>query len=91
MITEINESKTLKTKYHDNVNVDLMNKNVIQSNGGMIINADVSAKSVIYAKKIFWNPATCNCKNLKYLASVMDDSVITCDRIIEEVVSTNFN
>ena len=29
MITEINESKTLKTKYHDNVNVDLMNENVI--------------------------------------------------------------
>ena len=29
MITEINESKTLKTKYHVNVNVDLMNENVI--------------------------------------------------------------
>ena len=57
----------------------------------MMINADVSVKSVIYVKKIFWNPATCNCTNWKYLASVMDDSVITCDRIIEEVVSTNFN
>ena len=57
----------------------------------MMINADVSVKSVIYVKKIFWNPVTCNCTNWKYLASVMDDSVITCDRIIEEVVSTNFN
>ena len=45
MITEINESKTLKTKYHVNVNVDLMNENVIQSNGGMMINADVSVKA----------------------------------------------
>ena len=30
-----------------------------------------------------WNPATCNCKNRKYLASIMDDSAITCDEIIE--------
>ena len=22
-----------------------------------------------------WNPATCNCKNGKYLASIIDDSV----------------
>ena len=30
-------------------------------------------------KDYVWNPATCNCENGKYLASVMDDSVITCD------------
>ena len=27
--------------------------------------------------------ATCNCENGKYLTSVMDDSAITCDEIIE--------
>ena len=27
--------------------------------------------------------STCSCKNGKYLASIMDDSVITCDVIIE--------
>ena len=26
-----------------------------------------------------WNPATCSCINRKYLASLMDDSAITCD------------
>ena len=36
----------------------------------------------IYVKKI-WNRATCSCKNGKYLASVIDNSVITCDGIID--------
>ena len=27
------------------------------------------------------NPATCSCENGKYLASIMDDSAITCDEI----------
>ena len=31
-----------------------------------------------------WSPATCNCENGKYLASIIDDSVITSDEIIEE-------
>ena len=40
MIVGINESKTL-TKHHANVNVDLMEENVIQINGGITINVDV--------------------------------------------------
>ena len=40
-------------------------------------------KRFIYVKKIFWNPATCNCENGKYLASIMDDSAIMCDEVIE--------
>ena len=35
-----------------NVNVDLMEENVIQINGGIMINADVSVKKVMYMKKI---------------------------------------
>ena len=42
-----------------------------------------------------WNPATCSCKNGKYLATVTDDSVITCDKTIDveetRTVGTNFN
>ena len=38
----------------------------------------------MYVKKdCVWNPAMCNCENEKYLASIMDDSVITCDEIIK--------
>ena len=48
-------------------------------------------------KDYVWNPATCIGENGKYLASIMDDSVITCDETIksydEEIktVPTNFN
>ena len=33
----------------------------------------------IFEKDYIWNPATCSCKNGKYLASMMDDSAIMCD------------
>ena len=45
----------------------------------------------ICEKDYIWNPSTCICENRKYLASIMDDSVITCDKIIEETVPKNFN
>ena len=41
-------------------------------------------------KKYVWNLSTCNCENGKYLASIMDDSAIICDEIID-VKETNFN
>ena len=30
-----------------------------------------------------WNPAICSCQNEKYLASIINDSVITCNEIID--------
>ena len=48
-------------------------------------------------KDYVWNPDIFNCGNGKYLASIMDDSVITCDGVInsydEETKTppTNFN
>ena len=30
-----------------------------------------------------WNPATCNFENGKYLASILDNSAILCDEVIE--------
>ena len=67
-----------------------MKENVIQSNDGITINADTSVKNIIYVKKN-WDPNICICKNGKYLASIMDDSVIMCGEIIEKTVQTNFN
>ena len=37
-----------------NVNVNLMEQNVIQINGGILINVDVSVKNIIYVKKIMF-------------------------------------
>ena len=38
-----------------------------------------------------WNPATCSGKNSKYLPSIVDDSVIICDEIIEETKTVPAN
>ena len=50
-------------------------------------------KHYICEKYYISNPATCRCENGKYLASIIDDSAIPCDEIIEEtkIVPTNFN
>ena len=47
----------------------------------------------ICGKDYIWNLATCSCKNGKYLLSIIDDSMIKCDEIIEETKTTptNFN
>ena len=37
-----------------NVNVNLMEENVAQINGGIMINVDVSAKKFMYVKKIMF-------------------------------------
>ena len=37
-----------------NLNIDLMEENVIQINGGIMINVDVSVKKVVYVKKIMF-------------------------------------
>ena len=54
-------------------------------------------KHHICEKDYVRNPATCNCENGKYLASIKDDSVIACDEVIksydEEIKTspTNFD
>ena len=65
-------------------------KNVIQINGGITI--------TICEKDYIWHVAsTCSCENGKYLASVMDDSAIACDGVLEshdketKTIPTNFN
>ena len=49
-ITEINESKTLPNYIYANSNVNLMDKKVIQINGGIMINVDVSVKNAMYVR-----------------------------------------
>ena len=59
-----------------------------------MINVSASPKKIIYVRKdCIWNPATCSCEHCKYVSSFTDDSVITCDEIMEEAKTfiTNFN
>ena len=53
-------------------------------------------KYYICEKSYIWNPDTCSCENRKYLASIIVDSVITSDEIIDTECKsydreTNFN
>ena len=49
-------------------------------------------KRHVWEKDYVWNPATCNFENEKNLASIMDDSEITCNEVIESKdEETNFN
>ena len=47
-------------------------------------NVDASVKRHYLCEKYYiWNLATCSCKKRKCLPSIIDDSVITFDEIIE--------
>ena len=47
-------------------------------------NCCCESKNIMYVEKIIFGiPTTCSCENGKYLASIMDDSAITGDEIIE--------
>ena len=70
--------------YYANLNLNLMVENEFPIKSGIIITVDVSTKKLKYVKKIYiWNPSAYICKNGKYLASIIDDSVITCDEVID--------
>ena len=40
-------------------------------------------KTYMCGKDYMWNPARCNCEDGKYLACIIEDSVIRCDEIID--------
>ena len=51
----------------------------------------MSIKRHICKKYYIWNPAPCSCENEKYLASIMDESAVTCDEIIDVNAEANSN
>ena len=84
MITGINESKTL-TKHilcECKGKFDERKQNLNQWWNNDKCRCDYK-KHRICEKDYVWNPSLCICGNGKYLASIMDDLVITCDEIIE--------
>ena len=51
-----------------------MKENVIQIKSGIMTKCK---KHHICEKDYIWNPATCSCEKGKYLANILDGSVIT--------------
>ena len=62
-----------------------MVESVTQIKSGITMN--VWKKIRVCKKYYILNPAFCSCENGKYLASIIDDSVIMHDEIIEETKS----
>ena len=71
-------------------------KNVIQVKLGISMNVDVSAKVKKKKKKkknvckkgYIWNPITYSCENCRHENwSIINDSMITCDIILETIKS----
>ena len=64
-----------------------MEKHVIQIK---LLNIDASAKKHHICEQDYtWYPAACSCKNIKYLESIIDNSVIMCGEIIVEETKIN--
>ena len=87
MITRINESKTLtkhiscecKRKFHCRKS----NSNRKWSNDKMSRKIK-NPKKIVWKRDYIWGPATCSCKSGKYLANIIDDSVLTFDETMEK-------
>ena len=93
MITGINESKTLKNHIscECKCKFDGRNCNSEQywNNGKRRCECK---RCHVCENHYVWNPDIYNCENGTYLASIMDDSTIICDEIIESYEEeTNFN
>ena len=92
MITGINESKTL-TKHISRECECKFDKRKCNSNQWWN-NDKCRCKCTnrqICKKDYIWNPRTRICENRKYLASIMDHSVMMYDEVIKETVPTYFN
>ena len=89
MITDIDESKTLtkhiSCKCKRRFGGKKYKSNQCWNNGKRLCGCK---KINVYEQNYIWNPATCNCKNGKYLTNFVDK--IICDEIID-VKETNFN
>ena len=84
--------------YHVNVNLNLMEGNRIQINGGILTNVDVSCKKCLVCDKDYiWNPSTYIYENGTHLASIIDYLAITFDEYMQscdketKTITTNFN
>ena len=67
-----------------NLNVDLVEESVCEINGRIVININASVIIVMYMKKIMFGiQQHVIVKMEKKIASIMDDSAVICNEVIE--------
>ena len=70
--------------YHTSVNVNLMVENVIRITIGITINVGMNPKERSACKQDYIsNPPTCSFESGRYLKSIIDSSIITCDKMTD--------
>ena len=89
MITGINILKTLTKNISWECKCRFDGRNGIQINGRITIK-NVKKKNLC-EKDYTWNSFTCSCENGKYLANIIDNSVITCDEIKDADAEAKLN
>ena len=93
-ITAINETKALTKHISCECNCKFDGKNVSQIKSEIAINVIVSVKSIIYLKKTEFGILL---HGIVKVENTLDNSVITCDEVIEsyneeiKTIPTNFN
>ena len=88
MITEINESKILtkhiSRKCEYKLNTRKCNSNQMWNNDKCRYVCKNPIEHHVWKKSYIWNPPTCTCENGRHARSIIDNSVSTCDEIMEE-------
>ena len=91
MIIGINKSRTLIKHVSCKCKCKMV-ENVIYTKIGLTIRVSVGVKiykNIVYDKGYFWNPVACNSENGKYARSIIGDSVVISDEIIDATNSTS--
>ena len=101
MIAGINESKTLTKhisgKCKCNFNGGKCNSYQKWNNNKCWCECKNKKKHRVCEKDYIWNPATCSCKNDKYLGTIIDNPVITVMKLwkkqkqFQQILIKNYN
>ena len=86
MITEVNELKTL-TKYisckcYFKFDGRKFNSDQKRNSNESWCECKNLKEHHVCKKHYIWNPATYSCENFKYVGNIIDNSVITCEKVI---------
>ena len=86
MITKTNESKTLikyiSSEWKCKIDERKCNFNQNRNTDKCRCQCKNPKEHNAFKKDYIWNPNTCSFENAEYLTSNIDDSVITCDEVI---------
>ena len=92
MITEVNELKTLtkyiSCKYYFKFDGRKFNSDQKWNSNEFQCECKNLKEHHVCKKHYIWNPAAYSCENGKYVGNIIDNSVITCEKIVNITTTT---